>query len=143
MPTTTDINCPYCGEPAKLVTGKTIYPHRRDLHDKPFYECAECGAYVGCHPGTTDPIGTLANARTRRARTLAHAAFDPLWRDKSGLFATGGHRRFNYGEARRRAYVWLAKQMDVTVNNCHIGMFDESQCARVVELCEAIKARQA
>lgn len=42
-------NCPYCGNPAQFVTGEVIYPHRKDLHDKKFYACPPCDAYVGCH----------------------------------------------------------------------------------------------
>lgn len=30
------VSCPYCGERAKLVTGKDLYPHRPDLYAKPF-----------------------------------------------------------------------------------------------------------
>jgi hypothetical protein len=39
--------------------------------------------------------------------------------------------------SRRGAYRWLAEQMGITGDDCHIGMFDVAQCRRVVEICEA------
>jgi hypothetical protein len=116
------ITCSYCDRPAELVTGRTIYPHRPDLFHQRFYRCEPCGAYVGCHRGTVQPLGRLANAELRRAKIAAHAAFDPIWR--SGR------------SSRSDAYAWLAKQLGIAIQNCHIGMFDVEQCRRVVEVCE-------
>ena len=120
--------CPYCGAKAQLVDGTAIYPHRPDLAEKKFYQCAPCDAYVGCHPpsvngqggvGTgTTPLGRLANAELRRLKSQAHAVFDPLWRN--------GRMR------RREAYAWLAKQLGIPATDAHIGMFDEVQCKRVI-----------
>ena len=105
------------------VNGKVIYPHRQDLYDKLFYQCPPCDAYVGCHPGTDRPLGRLANAELRHAKSAAHAAFDPLW----------SHGARN----RKSAYVWLAQQLGIAVDQCHIGYFDLEQCRRVVALCKA------
>jgi len=123
----TKVSCSYCGEPAKLVTGKQIYPHRPDLHALPIYACLPCEAHVGCHPGTTKPLGRLANAELRKAKMAAHAAFDPIW--KSGM------------KKRKQAYKWLAKQMGIDVNECHIGEFDVVMCLKVVETCRRHCAR--
>lgn len=117
------LTCPYCGEPAQLLTGKQIYPHRRDLHDKPIYCCSACDAYVGCHPGTNCPLGRLANPGLRRLKMEAHAAFDPFW--KRGRMT------------RKDAYGWLATKLGISARECHIGMFDEEQCRRVVRECKA------
>lgn len=69
-----------CGTPAALATGADVYPHRADLHSKRFWVCPSCpDSYVGCHPGTTEALGTPANAETRRARGLAHQHFDRIW----------------------------------------------------------------
>lgn len=38
-------------------------------------------AYVGTHKDGK-PFGTLADAETRKARSLAHHAFDRIWKDK-------------------------------------------------------------
>jgi hypothetical protein len=115
------IICPYCSEPAELVTGKEVYPHRPDLRDNPIYRCAPCDAHVGCHPGTTNPLGRLANANLRKLKMAAHAVFDPLW--KSG------------GMKRKEAYKWLASRLEIRPSECHIGWFDHDQCKRVVEIC--------
>ena len=117
--------CPYCGKPSALVGGDTVYPHRPDLNEKNFYLCYPCNARVGCHPGTTKPLGRLANAELRVAKIAAHAAFDPMWRD--------GSRK------RKAAYKWLAEQLGVDVNACHIGEFDVETCRRVVEACKKQK----
>ena len=114
--------CPYCGKPSALVHGDAVYPHRTDLYEKNFYLCYPCDAYVGCHPGTTKPLGRLANAELRKAKNAAHAAFDPMWRD--------GRQK------RKAAYKWLAVQLGVAVNDCHIGEFDVEACQRVVEECK-------
>lgn len=106
-----------------MVKGEVIYPHRRDLYEKPFYLCAPCDAYVGCHPGTINPLGRLANAELRRAKKAAHAAFDPKWRE-------GGMKR-------QQAYKWLSEQLGITREECHIGMMDVDLCRRVVEVCKA------
>jgi hypothetical protein len=110
--------CCYCNKPSKKVTGKDIYPHRKDLHSKIFYACSNCKAYVGCHGGTDKPLGRLADAKLRRAKNEAHTAFDALWRNR--VFIT-----------RKQAYTWLSEAMGVTEDLCHIGMFDVDQCAKV------------
>lgn len=114
--------CAYCGKPTQLVGGDVIYPHRPDLADKLFYRCVLCEAHVGCHPGTTEPLGRVANAELRKAKMAAHAAFDPLWR--------GG------GMKRKEAYAWLRTAMGLVEEDCHIGMFNVEQCHEVVRLCE-------
>lgn len=112
--------CPYCNEPSKLVGGDAIYPHREDLHSKKFYRCVPCKAYVGCHPGTENPLGRLANAELRRAKVNAHQAFDHIWK--------GGDL------SRSDAYYWLATQLGIPAKGCHIGRFDLDMCAKVVKV---------
>lgn len=113
--------CPFCqGEP-KLVDSAEIYGRSYGWA----WRCYQCDAYVGCHRGTTDPLGTLADAATREARGKAHAAFDPLW------------QRLGKGDGRRRrkTYQWLATELGIDEDECHIAMFDAATCQRVVELC--------
>lgn len=111
--------CPYCSGEARLTDGSEIYPHRRDLWAKSFYRCQPCNAYVGCHPGTTTPLGTVANAETRRWRNRAHEVFDPLWRSKT--------------VSRSEAYAWLREKLNLSVDECHIAMFTPDQCRAVIE----------
>lgn len=112
--------CPYCGRPSEKVTGKNIYSHRTDLDNKTFYRCKPCDAYVGCHPGTDEPLGRLANSELRLAKRRTHLWFDSIW--KSGAMS------------RTQAYEWLAGQMGIKVEDCHIGMFDKEQCERVTRI---------
>lgn len=119
------IRCNYCGDEAKHVKGDAIYPHRPDLYDLNFWRCKPCEAYVGCHKGTAEPLGRLANAELRRLKSEAHKAFDPLWLEK------GGSKK----QARTEAYQRLAVQMGLSEDECHIGMFSEEQCRKVIELC--------
>lgn len=126
--------CRYCSQPADLVTGEAIYPRRQDLAGKPFYRCTPCDAWVGCHSGTTRPLGHLANATLRKAKQRAHAAFDPLWKAKA---ETGVSR----GRARGKAYSWLAAQLGIEQRDCHIGLFDITLCRRTVEICSPYAER--
>lgn len=129
-------SCPYCGKVSDLVTGKTIYPNRFDLHKKQFYNCAPCGAYVGCHSGTTKPLGRLANAELRKAKQAAHSAFDPLWQRK--IIKDNMCK----SKARSLGYKWLSEQLNIAFEDCHIGMFNVEQCNRVVDICNTIGVYQ-
>ena len=129
------IPCDYCGCQSELVTGAEVYPHRTDLAHKLFYLCRPCKAWVGCHPGTSDPLGRLADAELRMWKSRAHAAFDPIWRAKQT------RQNLNKRKARSSGYLWLAKQMEIEPDLCHIGMFSVEQCRRVVEICEPYSSR--
>lgn len=115
--------CTYCHKPSELVNGDVIYPGRPDLYEKLFWFCDPCQAWVGCHPGTCNPLGRIANAELRRAKVAAHSAFDPIWKS--------GHM------PRRKAYSWLSKQLGILPEQTHIGMFDAELCRRVVQVCQA------
>lgn len=130
------ITCPYCSKPAVLVGGDVIYPHRLDLESLKFWNCSPCRAYVGCHKkgawvrdgkkkvmsDGTIPLGRLANADLRKAKSAAHLAFDPLWKN--------GER------TRNQAYDWLAKKLGIQIKECHIGQFDLDTCNKVVGFCK-------
>ena len=109
--------CIECGKAGRLVGGRDIYPHRPDLYTKSFYRC-ECGAYCGCHPGTTKALGHPCGPETRKARSAAHAAFDPLWKQKV--------------MGRADAYAWLAEATGIPAKRCHIGMMTADQARSVV-----------
>lgn len=118
--------CPYCAGAVELVSNSEIYG--RTFGEWPWaYKCADddCDSYVGLHPFTSIPLGTLADAATRQARKEAKAAFNPLWQ-KWGT----------NGMTRTEAYAWLAGRLEIEdVNSCHIGWFDVKTCARVVAVC--------
>jgi len=122
------IICSYCGNYAKFVAdGGRLYQSRTNYG--PVWVCEPCTAWVGCHPGTTWPLGRLANAKLRRLKIEAHKEFDPLWSAKMR------RTKCSKSEARSAAYAWLAKQLGISGPECHIGLFDESQCERVIEIC--------
>ena len=120
--------CMECGQGAKLVGGKAIYPHRADLHSKRYWRC-DCGAYVGCHGDTTNPLGYPAGPATRRARSEAHAAFDPLWKRE--------------GMKRSAAYQWLAAALGLPPHATHISWMDAATARRVVLAVSARKSEVA
>lgn len=122
-------NCPYCRSVSEKVHGGMIYQHRPDLAHKTFYRCEPCSAWVGCHPGTAVPLGRLANAELRAAKSAVHAAFDPLWKAKMRKENCSKH------EARGKGYQWLASQLGIEAKDCHIGMFDVGLCERAVAAC--------
>lgn len=122
--------CVECGKRGKLVSGRQACPdkpHRaRDL----FYLC-DCGAWVSCHVGTGMAMGFPGSARTRYWRTQAHQALDARWKRSDSGASSAAH-----GWQRRKAYAWLAGQLGIRVEDCHIGRFDEATCRAVVEACK-------
>lgn len=60
------------------------------------------------------------NPELKRLKQEAHAAFDKLW--------TGGEM------TRDAAYRDMAKALGLKEKNCHIGLFDEALCRKVIEL---------
>ena len=121
-----NILCPYCQKPPELVEDREIY---RRSYGKKLYLCRPCDAWVGCHEGTTEPLGRLANAELRKWKQEAHAWFDPMWKKK--MDREGCSKK----EARTGGYLWLAEKLGLRPINCHIGMFDVDMCRRVVEVC--------
>lgn len=109
----------YCGSPTRL----------RESKHGPFYGCTrwpECDGTVGCHPGTTKPLGTPADKATKAARIKAHEALDALWEPME-------KERRRYRDA---AYRMLAEELDI--DEPHIGEMDEATALRVVEVCEGL-----
>lgn len=136
--------CPYCGSNAPLDNTTKIY-HGRDYGLA--YICEKfpiCDSYVGVHKDSGKPLGRLANKELREWKIKAHAVFDELWQRKfakrrAGLPGKSGNPggvTYKKGYARGSAYKWLAQQLGITSDECHIGMFDIDMCKRVVEICE-------
>lgn len=124
------VTCKYCDCAAELVAGEEIYPYRPDLFDLKFWLCAPCVAWVGVHKGTETPLGELANAETRSWRQRAHLAFDPLWKAKME------RGQVSKRHARGAAYQWLAEQMGIKPEDCHISHMQRPELERVIEICK-------
>lgn len=112
--------CPYCGSSVVLRSADGIY------HDNSsqtmLYVCShypQCDAYIRTHPGTTIPVGTLANRELRALRNEAHRCFDQLHR--CGLMS------------KQDAYLWLAALLQVPLSRAHIGYLGEYYCTQVIE----------
>lgn len=107
--------CRYCGGDVRLVCNSEIY-NGRSYGDWPFaYLCSGCQAYVGLHPDTDIPLGTLADNKLRAARNASKATFHEHMK-KTGL-------------SRTRAYQWLVGRMNIEVGKCHFGWFELEECA--------------
>lgn len=128
------VECLECGAAARLVSGDVIYPRRPDLYGRHYWLC-RCGAYCGCHGNTSKPLGYPCGPETRKARNRAHAAFDPLWQAKQRK--EGVSRK----EARGAGYRWLADQLGMRPEHCHIGMMTAEQANRVVQVIEMARGK--
>lgn len=113
--------CPHCAAAVKVVNNAEIYG--KPYGDWPWaYLCTGCRAYVGMHPQTDIPLGTLATAAIRDARKRAKNLFNPLWQ--------GGPMK------RGQAYAWLARAMGIPKETCHFGWFDVQQCEKAIQVLQ-------
>lgn len=107
------ITCSYCKRPAERVTGKILYPHKKELYKKIFWRCSSCDASIGCKKDSDIPLGTLANAELRQLRMQAHHALDRIWKESLAS----------------RSYLY--KLMSKDLNNSeplHIGFSNNEKC---------------
>ena len=125
--------CRYCGGVIRLVPAAKIYGtaavKRLGLEKEYIYQCQNCNARVGCHKGTTRPLGNVANETLRLKRMETHRVFDAFWK--------------NRGLRRSQGYRWLAEQMDLPKSRTHIGGFEMDQCQKVIDLCEQAEKEAA
>ena len=110
--------CPYCGNTPEFVDSSAVYNTSYGM----IYLCRPCRAWVGVHRGTRRALGCLANEELRAWKHCAHGCFDPIWRE-------GPLNRME-------AYEWLAREMDIERDRCHIGMFNVDECKEVINICK-------
>lgn len=111
------MNCPYCNKPVEFLSDSSEIYHGKNYG--PVYICRPCQAWVGCHKGTDKPLGRLADKELRNLKIALHDEFDSIW--KSGMMK------------RKDAYQWLAGELGITVDDCHIGMFDNEMCRKALK----------
>lgn len=123
--------CPFCEGEVALDSNDVIYRGKR-YGDWPYvYHCAgECDAYVGLHPNTDVPLGTLADRTTRDARKEAKDLFFK-WQDMADLRKNS-----------TQAYIILAEAMGIEVAVCHFAMFDADACNRAIAHLANLMAEQ-
>jgi DNA-directed RNA polymerase subunit RPC12/RpoP len=117
------MRCPYCGSAVHLRSANGIYKNNKE--NTLLYVCSShpvCDAYVRVHPGTTVPVGSLANAKLRALRVTAHQYFDKL--HQTGLIS------------KDEAYGWLAFILQLPRSQAHIGYQSEYFCNRIIEESE-------
>lgn len=104
------LTCPDCGDSMAIMKDKSFIGYRcRSL---------DCRGSHAAHPDGR-PVGTPADARTRRARVEAHEAFDRVWK---------------YGRmSRDQAYLWMQESLGIKSSKCHIGSFDVATCRKLVQ----------
>jgi hypothetical protein len=110
--------CAYCNGATTYVDSAEVYRRSYGM----IYLCRPCRAWVGVHKGSNVALGRVANAELRDLKKAVHAVFDPVWKQ--------GHL------PRGKAYEWLALRMDLPVEQCHVGMFNEKQCRLAIGLLE-------
>ncbi len=151
------LNCPYCGDPAKLVLGADLYPHRDDLAARIFWRCAPCDAHVGCHQAGTshvvngerivhkgdEPFGRLANATLRKLKQQVHSHLDIWWKAEHKWRRHPAYTpKPRYPGARRNeVYAWLSKELGLDSAETHVGMFDEAQCHAALAVLQRLEQK--
>lgn len=120
LPTPEKCNC--CNSSAiEIVENSAVYNGKTYGKYPWVYLCTDCRAYVGLHPFTNIPLGTLANEEMRAARKRAKSFFIPLY--ESGDII------------RDEAYARLAKKLGIDEAACHFAMFDIALCKRAERAC--------
>jgi hypothetical protein len=128
--------CVECGGMGRMISGDVLLPSRPTAKGRMYYRC-DCGAWTSCHQGTAIAAGRPGSPRTRYLRGKAHEAFDAIWGREADRSAKG------YGYARTRAYKWLARELGLSADDCHIGQMTAELCEQVIALCNAKQGRAA
>lgn len=121
-----DRDCDKCkSDDVWFCENRVIYG--RNFGEWPYvFFCRNCGATVGCHKYTEDPMGTMADSQTRKLRQQAHGEFDPIWKD--GWLD------------RSRAYGRLSELMTIPAQDCHFSHMGPRQLRQALFWIEELKA---
>ncbi len=118
--------CPYCHGKSELIDSANVYNGRSYGL---VFACLPCQAWVGVHKGSKIALGRLAQQDLRALKMRGHAIFDPIWR---GWIELGDPKDV----ARNKAYKWLAGLLNIPVEECHFGYFNEERCEKAIYLME-------
>jgi ssDNA-binding Zn-finger/Zn-ribbon topoisomerase 1 len=107
------MKCPYCGGEINMVHSSVIYGKNAPDYGN-MYACQnypKCDSYGGT---------TVASKQLRELRKECHRKFDQIW--KSG------------SKSRKASYIWLSREMKKPREDCHISLFREDDCLRLLEI---------
>jgi hypothetical protein len=130
LPIPTDCNCCHDFETGEFTTDCVEIIENKEIYGKNYgewpwaYRCTNCEAYVGMHPFTNIPLGTLADAPTRQARKKCKEPFEAL--HKKGKMT------------RSEAYKALAEKLEIKTEDCHFGWFDVDMCNKAASAAREI-----
>lgn len=121
--------CPHCaGTDIEICKNSRIY-RGQEYGKWPWVVlCNDCYAYVGLHPFTGIPLGTLADRRTRDARKQSKKRFI-AWQEEHGM-------------DRNDAYRLLAQEMKVPYKECHFAWFSVNQCNQAEQAVERLEVKK-
>lgn len=112
--------CRYCKGEVVLVPNEQVYG--KPYGNWPYmYICISCEAYVGLHPHTDLPLGTMADKPLRMARKIHKKFFQQLLE--------------TWDKSRGQLYKWLADQMEIDSKQCHWSLFELADCAKAGDIC--------
>lgn len=114
-------SCPYCSGSVELISNSHVYGKSHGTWPY-LYSCQCCDAYVGLHPHTDLPLGSMADKRLRGARMQGKEIFYRLMHSLK--------------LDRNNMYPWLAGHMNLFPAECHWAMFDEEQCDIAAGICQ-------
>lgn len=121
--------CNLCGGHVRYTSNAEIYG--REYGSEKCYLCERCGAYVGTHkPRPREALGLLANARMRKGKMCCHELFDAMWRGKP-----------KERKKRNDLYKWLAKEMGISIEECHFGYFNLKQLEEAYRILKMVSGK--
>lgn len=122
--------CNLCGGPVVYCSNARVYG--REYGSGYCYLCQSCGAYVGTHkPRPKEALGLLADEPMRTGKKMCHAIFDAFWMGKP-----------KSRKKRKDLYRWMAREMDIPVEDCHFGHFDIHQLRQAYKILLAAQKKQ-
>lgn len=115
--------CPYCKNEAEFVDNARIYGKRYGQSYMAYW-CRPCNAMVGVHENDPNrPLGTMANKELRGWRMKAHAAIDPIWKERA--------------LSRKSVYRWLNEEFGREI---HVGESGIETCKEIIEAAKRMNA---
>lgn len=111
--------CDVCGASVTFIEHTAKFDKNRMIG---LWKCQslKCGALVSCHRDTKNPVGYMANERTRRLRSQCHKAFDMLWSVENSRWT------------RQTAYAWMAQLLSIPQDVANISKLTDDQMQTVI-----------